>query len=530
MGQDNFPIDVILERYRRSRQRAILIAIAACFLASGVIIGVTVSRQPNPVKAGDKEVTSELASAFVEIAKRVEPAVVNIWTVTQPAGRTRGNEFPTQRPSLDSLPLGEAEPARRGNGSGVIVDPQGYILTNHHVIQGVDRIKVRLYDGNELPGKVIGSDRETDLAVIKVDPPGPLTAARLGDSEKMRVGDWVLAIGSPFGLEQTVTAGIISAKERDSTDLYKKVGFQYFLQTDAAINRGNSGGPLINLSGEVIGINAAIATSTGDYNGICFALPSSEAITIYKQLVKQGRLIRGFLGALTERVTPQIAKVYGLPVARGAIVSNVSETMEVDGNIVESPAAKAGLQLNDIIIEYRGDRIKDDAELIRRVASTPVGTVAPLKIFRNSKETNLTVIIGRRPGGRESSKRAETNALVDTDTALQSQNIGISIQSLATPASGGKSLEKTLERTLEKDTPVQKRGVLVVRVESGSVADDAELKANDIIEMINREPIRDKEDFKRALLKLKSGDPIVLQVYREKLSPLSRIFISLNKP
>ena len=281
MGQDNIYLNPILEKYRRQQRRAILIAVAACFLASGVIIGVLISRQPKLVKAVDREVNSELASAFVEVAKQVEPAVVNVSTVTQPVKRARSqNEFFTQRPSLDSLQSGETEPARRGNGSGVIIDPRGYILTNHHVIQGVDRIKVKLYDGHELPGRLVGSDRETDLAVVKVDPPGPLTAARIGDSEKMRVGDWVLAIGSPFGLDQTVTAGIISAKERDSADLYNKVGFQYFLQTDAAINRGNSGGPLINLSGEVIGINTAIATSTGDYNGICFAVPSSEAVSV----------------------------------------------------------------------------------------------------------------------------------------------------------------------------------------------------------------------------------------------------------
>ncbi|MEK7832336.1 MAG: trypsin-like peptidase domain-containing protein, partial [Acidobacteriota bacterium] len=324
-AQDN---SELLEHYRRSRRRAILVSVAACFLAAGVIIGVALSRRPNPVKAGDKEVNSELASAFVEVARRVEPSVVNISTVTKPVKQTRDLElYALPRPSLDSaMPYGGNEQAQRGNGSGVIVDPQGYILTNRHVVNQVDRIKVRLSDGTELPARLIGSDAEVDLAVVKVDPVAPLTAVKLGDSEKMRVGDWVLAIGSPFGLDQTVTAGIISAKERDSSDLYKRVGFQFFLQTDAAINRGNSGGPLINLSGELIGINSAIATSTGDYNGICFALPSLEAIAVYRQLVKNGRVVRGFFGAMTERVTPQIAKIYNLPVARGAIISNINDT------------------------------------------------------------------------------------------------------------------------------------------------------------------------------------------------------------
>jgi serine protease Do len=506
----------LVDRYRRTARRATLLAVAASFLALGIVAGLLLSQNQKSAKAGDKEVNSELSSAFVEIARQVEPSVVNVSTVTQPALPSRSpNEIQIPRNSIDSFQFGESRPAQRGNGSGVIVDSKGYILTNHHVIAGADRIKVRLYDGTELPGKLIGSDRETDLAVVKVEPAASLTAARFGDSEKTRVGDWVLAIGSPFGFDQTVTAGIISAKERDSNEIYKRVGFQYFLQTDAAINRGNSGGPLINLSGEVIGINTAIATTTGDYNGISFALPSSEAIAVYKQLVKQGRVIRGFLGAMTERVTPQIAKVYGLPAARGAIVSNVSETMEVDGAVVESPAAKAGLRPNDIILEFRGERIKDDAELVRRVASTPVGTTAPVKIFREGREMTLSVVIGRRPGRDIAAKPAVV--VMNAGDDLRNQNIGISIGNL------------TAQQIRERDLDVT-RGVMVVRVEPGSVADDANLKVNDVIEAINREPVNNKEDFKRVLNRLKPGEPIVLQVYREKLLPVPRIFISLNKP
>jgi len=207
MRQDNLTVDQLLERYRRSRQRAVLIAVAACFLALGVVLGVMLTRPTDPVKAGDREVTSELSSAFVEIARRVEPTVVNITTVTQPIKRSPG-EFSTQRQSIEGLQGGNSDQARRGNGSGVIVDPQGYILTNHHVIQGADRIKVRLFDGNEYPGRVVGSDQETDLAVVKIDPAAPLSAARMGDSEKMSVGDWVLAIGSPFGLDQSAPKNV----------------------------------------------------------------------------------------------------------------------------------------------------------------------------------------------------------------------------------------------------------------------------------------------------------------------------------
>ena len=492
-----------------------MIAIAAIFLALGVFLGVWLSRSPNPVKAGDGEINSELSSAFVEIARAVEPSVVNVSTVTQPVLSPRlPNELNIPRSSIEQFGIGPSEPARRGNGSGVIVDSKGYILTNYHVISGADRIKVKLYDGAEIPGKVIGSDRETDLAVVKVEPVAVLRAARFGDSEKMRVGDWVLAIGSPFGFDQTVTAGIISATERDSNEVHKKTTFQYFLQTDAAVNRGNSGGPLINLSGEVIGINTLIATSTGDYNGISFAIPSSEVVGVYKQLVKQGQVIRGFLGAMTDRVTPQIAKIYGLPSARGAIISNIDQTVKVDGITVDSPAAKAGLKLNDVIVELRGEKIKDDEDLVRRVASTPVGTTAPVKIYRDKREMTLSVAIGRRPGHDVPAKAAAPS--INSANDLRKESIGISFGNLTTMQADGNDIDVT-------------HGVLIVRVDPGSVAEDAELRVNDVIEAINRETVRDKEDFKLVLNRLKSGDPIVLQVYRKsRANP--HIFISFNKP
>lgn len=508
----------LLERYSRSRRRAILatvVAVAACFLAVGVILGVALTRQSNSVKAGDKELNSDLSSAFVEVARQVEPSVVNISTVIIPQKQpARDAEmFSLPRPSFESsLPQNGNEPARRGNGSGVIVDPRGYILTNRHVVERVDRIKVRFFDGVELPAQVVGSDSEVDLAVIKVEPTVPLVPVRIGDSEKMRVGDWVLAIGSPFGLDQTVTAGIISAKERDSAELYKRVGFQYFLQTDAAINRGNSGGPLINLAGELIGINTAIATSTGDYNGICFALPSSEAIAVYRQLVKNGRVVRGFLGAMTDRVTPQIAQVYGLSSARGAIVSNINETMTVQGKVVESPAAKAGLKPHDIVLEFRGERIKDDSDLIRHVASTPIGTSVPVKVMRDGKETTLNVVISQRPGQIDGQPFAKS-ALPDPPR----QNIGISVQTL------------TATRILERELG-QVMGVSVIRIESGSISDDAGLRLNDVIESVNRQPVKNAEGFKEAITGLRTGEPVVLQVYRQKLYPNPRIFISFNKP
>lgn len=507
-------MEELLERYRRSSRRAMLIAVAALFIALGAVAGLWLSRNPRPAKAGDGEVNSDLSSAFIEIARAVEPSVVNVSTVTQPVQSLRPQgELNIPHRSIEQFESGQPEPARRGNGSGVIVDTRGYILTNYHVISGADRIKVKFYDGSEIPGKVIGSDRETDLAVVKVEPIPGIRAARFGDSEKTRVGDWVLAIGSPFGFDQTVTAGIISAKDRNSKDVHDKAGFQYFLQTDAAVNHGNSGGPLINLLGEVIGINTLIATSTGDYNGISFAIPSSEAISVYKQLVKQGRVIRGFLGAMPERVTPQIAKIYGLPAPRGAIISNVEATVTVDGVKVDSPAAKAGLKQNDVIVEFRGELVKDNEDLLRRVASAPVGTTAPIRIYRDGRPMALSVVIGRRPG-RQTIASSEASASGDD---LRKESLGIGITDLGAQAAIDSDLEAA-------------KGVLVHRVEPGSVADDAKLKPKDVIESINREPVNSKEDFKRVLNRLKSGDPIVLLVNRKGLAPYPRIFISLNKP
>ena len=480
-------------------------------LAVGVLLGVVLSRPKQVVTAGNGEINVEMSSAFVDIARKVEPAVVYIGTVTQP-NRTPRNEREMfgERPSFEPY----RERAKRGNGSGVIVDALGYILTNQHVVAGADRIIVKCFDGTEMPGFVVGTDAETDLAVVKVEPKRALDAARLGDSEKMRVGDWVLAIGSPFGLDQTVTAGIISARGREAFDLTRSSGFQYFLQTDAAINRGNSGGPLINLAGEVIGINTAIATTTGDYNGVGFALPASEAAHVYRELIRQGRVVRGFLGVMTDPVTPQIARIYGLPAVRGAVVNNVNETVNVNGQIVPSPAAKAGLQLNDVILDYRGEQVRDDKDFVRRIGSTPVGTVAPLRIIRAGRELMVNVTVGRRPGSE--ANYPIVNPLVKSE-AEKTRALGISI--------GTVNLKAALERGIR---PMP--GVVVDAVQPGSVADDAKLKVGDVIEAINREPVKMNEDFKRVLNALKPGDAIVLQVYRESFDPNPRLFISLNNP
>jgi serine protease Do len=488
-----------------------LIAVATLgLLSTGILIGHFLMGHEARVLAGTHDIPTELATAFVQIARRVEPSVVNITTVTQPQRSERNSGVDPQTP-YDLGRQADRE-VRRGNGSGVIVDVAGFILTNHHVIVGADRIKVKLADGSEYPGRVVGSDQEADLAVLKIEPRETLPSAKLGDSEKSQVGDWVLAIGSPFGLDQTVTAGIISAKDREANELRNRPSFQHFLQTDAAINRGNSGGPLINLAGEVIGINSAIATTTGDYNGIGFALPSDEAIEIYRQLTRTGRVTRGFLGIVTDPVTPQIAKVYGLPSTRGAIVSIVTDTYRNGSRETATPAARAGIRLGDIVLQYRDEPVRSSQDLIRRVASTPVGTDVAIKVLRNGLEVALTTTIGTRPSADPGRETLAASVVPDDDA----RGLGLDVANM--PPGAGRDVELS-----------GISGVVVVKVDPGSLSEDAELRRDDIIEQFNRAPVANSTQFRRALERLRAGEPIVFQVYRRK-SAVPRRFVSLTKP
>src|SRR5919205_933516 len=292
-------------------------------------------------------------------------------------------------PLLDMLRRNARRPSR-GVGCGFIVDPKGVILTNYHVVENMSGIMVKLQSGEQLRGTVVGSDEETDIAVIKVNAVRDLPSVTFGDSDQMQVGDWVLAIGSPFRLAQTVTAGIISTKERQTDP---GASFRRFIQTDAAINRGNSGGPLVNMRGEVIGINSQIATSTGDYNGIGFALPSNIASSVYKQLMTTGKVRRGYLGVFLDSVKPEFARVYNLPKAAGAIIKDVADA--------KGPAASAGIQTNDIVVEFGGQPVESAQDLINKVAATPVGEtvqVAYLSEVADKLERRTTsVTVGERP-------------------------------------------------------------------------------------------------------------------------------------
>ncbi|HEY6659941.1 MAG TPA: trypsin-like peptidase domain-containing protein, partial [Pyrinomonadaceae bacterium] len=387
------------ERNILRKLRVWIAALAVACLLAGIGIGAmlsgrTTSAQPEIQIARAPEA---LSASFAEIARRVEPAVVNIETTQAQSEVSEKDEDKEDQsasnPLLDMFRRQQRRPSH-GVGSGFIVSSKGYILTNYHVVEDAARIIVGLQSGEKYRGAVVGFDFETDVAVIKIDTSKDLPTVTLGDSNDAQVGDWVLAMGSPFGLDQTVTAGIISKKERESP--YFNV-FQRFLQTDAAINRGNSGGPLVNMRGEVIGMNSQIATSTGDYNGIGFALPANETNFVYKQLIAQGRVQRGYLGITLDSVHEEFAKVYGLPEARGAIITSVTPTE----NGQATPAAKGGLQPSDIIVEFQGAPVVNAQDLIQRVASTAVGQEVTLGFLRdvNGKldKKTVSVALSERP-------------------------------------------------------------------------------------------------------------------------------------
>ncbi|HQU91399.1 MAG TPA: trypsin-like peptidase domain-containing protein, partial [Pyrinomonadaceae bacterium] len=333
---------------------------------------------------------AQLSDSFAEVAKKVEPAVVSIDAKGKADSTARNNPVPTDPDEvLDFLRRQSRRPVF-AVGSGFIVGKAGYILTNAHVVKEAAKITVRLDGGDEFPARVVGMDEETDLAVLKVEAGRDLPTVDLGNSDAARVGEWVLAIGSPFGLARTVTAGIVSQTNRETPG---NSAFQRFIQTDAAINRGNSGGPLVNMKGEVIGVNSQIATATGDYNGVGFALPSNEAKYVFDQLVAHGRVKRGFLGVALESVKPEFAKVYGLAEAKGAIVTDVRD--------VTTGAGIAGLKAGDVITVFKGQKVENAMDLIAKVAATPPNESVPLEYLRENGTTfekrTVQVRLGERP-------------------------------------------------------------------------------------------------------------------------------------
>jgi len=397
---------------------------------------------------------------------------------------------------------------QRSLGSGVIVDPKGYIVTNAHVVDRADRIRVKLMDDPQgaagHDAKVIGVDRETDLAVIKIETSRPLPAARLGNSDSMNVGDWVLAIGSPFGLEESVTAGIVSAKGRN---LPGGRQFQSFIQTDAAINPGNSGGPLVSMNGEVIGINTAIYTQSFGYQGVGFAMPSNVVRDVYDQLTTgDHRVARGSIGVEFSAVPrPEILRVYG--VKSGVTISNVRP---------DSPAAKAGLQGEDTITAVNGKQIKSGDELVNLISSTKPGNKINLTYVRNGQQKEASVTVADR--AKLFSDRTDQSS---DDTPEEDEpkptKLGVTVKAV------------TPEMAERMGTP-EGKGVQVVDVKPDSFADDLQLQPGMIILKVNKQVVNSEEDFRKATGSLKSGQDVVFLVHLGRGANGGNQFISGTLP
>ena len=437
------------------------------------------------------DMLSKIGQATAELVGAVRPAVVNI-SITKTV-KTQGGANPFLDDPLFRRFFGDQfkMPKERKSanlGSGVIVDPTGYILTANHVIQGADEIKVTLSDKREFKGKIVGSDAMTDIGIIKIDAES-LPTIKWGDSDTLRVGETVLAIGSPYGLSQTVTMGIVSAVGRANVGI---ADYEDFIQTDAAINPGNSGGALVNVKGELVGINTAIFSTSGGYQGIGFAVPTNMAKTVMESLITKGKVTRGWLGVTIQSLTPDLAKQFNLKEEKGVLVGDV-----VEGG----PAEKAGLQRGDVIVEFEGKKIEEPTQLRNMVANTPPNKEISLKIIRENTTEIKKATISELPADMQKSSKAEYNNLLN----------GVSVQELTPEMSGKLRLPKKL------------KGVIVSDVDEDSPA-AMMLLQGDVIQEINRQKITNVVEYEKVVSRIKPGSDILLLVFRGG----SSLFITLS--
>ena len=464
---------------------------------SGSLDWLAPSRAVNLMgEAGDADSRPNQLPDFVVLAKKLKPVVVNISSTQVSEGRG-SQEF--------SSPFGDEDPfndfwrrffggpgprgpqRQRSLGSGFIIDGDGSIMTNNHVVENAQKIVVKLAaDDQEYEAKVIGRDSKTDIAVIKINAKTSLPAATFGDSDRLEVGEWVVAIGNPFGLDSTVTSGIVSAKGRH----IGQGPYDNFIQTDASINPGNSGGPLINLRGEVIGINTAIFSRTGGNMGIGFAIPINLVKEVLPQLRGKGKVTRGFLGVLIQKVTPEIAESLGMDKGNGALVANVTK---------DGPADKAGVKVGDVIIEFDGKEVKDSSDLPIIVARTPVDRRATMKVLRDKKEITLTVSVGEL-------KDEEVVASVP-----EKGELGLTVQRLTPQMAESLGLDKS-------------EGVVVTAIEPGSAADEAGIRRGDVIVEVDRKPVRNLDEYKKAVAAIRKGRGVLFLVRRGD----STLFLALK--
>ena len=439
-----------------------------------------------------------LSDAFAQVAEQVSPAVVFIEVEREVQTRQMpewhgdiferffGPQGPRTRPNPRSQQDEQGEEDERqlmpyGQGSGFVISSDGYIITNHHVVGDADKVNVKFSDGREMEASIVGTDPQTEIAVIKVEGENLPTVA-LGDSDALRVGEWVVAIGNPFGLEHTVTAGIVSARGRSSVNL---TDYSDYIQTDAAINPGNSGGPLLNLKGEVIGVNTALYSRSGGYMGISFAIPVNLAKYVKDQLIDNGSVERGFLGVLLQDLTPELAQHFGLERGKGVLVPQVIEG---------TPAETAGLQEGDVIIEYNEQPIEESGSFRSRVASTPPGTRITLGIIRNGERINKTVTLGTLP-----EEMKDDGMVLRKSPSGTRLKLGFTVQNLTEDLARQWDLEQT-------------SGVVVTEVKPGSSAQRAGLREGVIIQEAKGRAIERVGDLEEALEAAKDDGSILLKV------------------
>ncbi|MBW1910396.1 MAG: DegQ family serine endoprotease [Deltaproteobacteria bacterium] len=450
-----------------------------------LVIGFLAATILGPLPAPDAQTSPVLPTApgsFSQLAKKASPSVVNISAVKVIKGRGP-TPFPFgpndpfkdffERFFRDQTPKNFRQ---RSLGTGFIIDKDGFILTNNHVVDKTDEIKVKLADEREFSAKIIGRDRKTDLALIRIEPDNQLIPLPLGDSDKLEVGDWVVAIGNPFGLGNTVTAGIVSAK-------YRQIGagpYDNFIQTDASINPGNSGGPLLNTAGEVIGINSAIFSRSGGNIGIGFAIPINMAKELLPQL-KKGKVIRGWLGVMIQKVTPELKDKFKLKDEKGALVADVT---------AGGPAEKAGIKRGDVIISFDGKRIHEMNDLPFIVGATTIGKTVMVDVIRNGRKKPLKVKIGELKEEKESQEVAKAKP-----------PLGMTVEEITPQLAGSLGLSQT-------------SGLVVVQVERNSPAEEAGLKQGDIILEVDQVPAKDLEQFLKKIREYKEGNTVLFLIKR----------------
>ena len=489
-------------------------ALSYLLLVLGIVIGVVMASELGWMPRGtagpelpttatvrpvatvpQQPLTGGPAKSFVEIAKTVKPAVVNIAASRSGKSGDGPQSSPFDDPFFrrffgDEFFKREQPPHRerkeRGQGSGVIVDSNCLIITNNHVVNKADDIRVILSDKREFKGKLIGTDTKTDVAIVKIEATG-LSTIPFADSDQLEVGEFVLAVGSPFGLTQSVTMGIVSAVGRASMGIAE---YEDFIQTDAAINPGNSGGALVNVRGELVGINTAIFSQSGGNMGIGFAVPSNLARSIMDQLVKTGKVVRGWLGVAIQELTPELASQFGLTETKGVLVSDVMD---------DSPAKKAGFERADVITEYDGKPMDSPTHLRNAVAQTPIGRKVPIKVIRDKKPKTIDVTIVEQPkslgqAGSEENGESTAPAGVLSDLDVRELNEELAARYGIKPS---------------------ERGVVVVRVKSGSTAEEMGVREGDIVLEVNRKPVNSIKSYERAVSGLAKDQAVLLLLKRK---------------